>query len=119
MSDTLKLSIGTSRKKVKITNVTAEKYCPTDRNPKVHISTVASDGAPFKITEVWVRNHKDEVVPKGLWVNPDDSGEALHKESLLAKLLAFLGVTNTGEMIGKEVLLEPKDNGYMAIVMYE
>lgn len=119
MSDTLRLSIGTSRKKVKIVNVTAERYSPTDKNPKVHISTVAGDGAPFKINEVWVRNHKNEVVPKGLWVNTDDTGEALHKESLLAKLLAFLGVQTTEEMIGKEVIVEPKDNGYMAIVMYE
>lgn len=115
----LGLGIGSSRKKVKITDIECEKYDPNDRNERVYIHTTSDDGAKFKVSEVWIRDHKQEIVPKGLWIDLDHTNTAIRQTTLLARLMQYVGASNTDELLGKELFVEPKQNGFMAIVLYE
>ena len=119
MKDVLRLKIGTSRKKVTIKHVDAKS--PTDGNPnmRVYLHTQAEDGAEYRVNEIWTKDRTGTIVVKGLWLNFDVSGEKLLKTSLLAKFLEFMKTKEVSELIGKEVILEPKENSFMAVVAYE
>ncbi len=113
------LKIGSSRKKVTITDVNSKRFAPEDKNDRLYIDTISSDGATYKVSEVWIRNYKQEIISKGLWLNMDYTEKALDKTSLLSKLLQHIGATGITDMVGKEVYVEPKENGFMGIVVYE
>jgi hypothetical protein len=118
MSSLNDLIIGSSRKKVKIVKVESKKFAPEDRNDRIYVHTCAEDGTPYKVSEIWLRNHKGSIEVKGLWLKLDESGQIL-KNSLLARLMSFLKANKISDMTDKEVYLEPKENGFMAIVTYE
>jgi hypothetical protein len=115
----LNLKIGTNRKRVKITETDMRAVGEGNPNKRFFIYTQSDDGAEYKVNEVWIRDHTDQIAVKGLWVNFDATGTQLLSTSLLAKFLKFMNVSGTQELVGKELILEPKENGFMAIVAYD
>jgi hypothetical protein len=113
------LKIGTSRKRVKIVETDMRSVGIGNPNKRFFIYTKSDDGAEYKVNEIWTRDHNDKITVKGLWVNFDDTGKQLLSTSLLAKFLKFMGVSSTQELIDKELILEPKENGFMAVVAYD
>jgi hypothetical protein len=113
------LKIGTNRKRVKIVETYMRPVSEGNPNKRFFMKTRSNDGAEYKVNEVWIRDHNQEITVKGLWVNYDDSDMELFSTSLLARFLKFLQVSNTQELIDKEIILEPKENGFMAAVAYD
>ena len=119
INDLLNLRVGSSKKKVTITDIGEQDVGENNPNKRFFLRTQSDDGAEYKVNEVWVRDHNKKIVVKGLWLNFDSSGDHLLSTSLLAKFLKFMGVSTPGELKGKEITLEPKENGFMAIVAYD
>jgi len=119
MSDLLGMKLGSNRKKVTIVDVKSERYDPNDKNDKLYIIARSPEGATYKISEVWIRNHRQEVEVRGLWLNKDHTGRAVSGTSLFGRLMQFLSAIEIKDLIGKEIYVEPKPNGFMAIVTYE
>jgi hypothetical protein len=115
----LQLAVGSSRKKVTITGIESKRYAPEDKDDRVYIDTIAVNGKTYKVSEIWIKNYKQEVIPRGLWLNMDDSNQALDATSPLVQLLQYLGAVTLADLIGKEVYVEPKPNGFMAIISYD
>jgi len=113
------LKIGSNKKKVKIINIDVKPSVIGNPNKRFYVYTQSDDGAEYKVNEVWVKDHTGSLTVKGLWLNFDSTGEQLLATSLLAKFLQYLKAENVSDMIGKEVTLEPKPNGFMAIVAYD
>lgn len=130
MSDTefYDLELGSSRLTAVIKSVEIKKVLTKTDNPsspeketeKLFIRAEDTDGAKYLINEAWIRDHNQQIVVKGMWVKRDATSSKLFsgKSSLLAQLLTSLRVTKVSELIGKEVAIEPKENNYMAIVLY-
>jgi hypothetical protein len=119
MNDVLNLKIGSNKKKVKITRIEMRPCADGNPNKRFYLFTESEDGAEYKVNEIWTRDHENKLVVKSLWLNFDHTGTQLLSTSLLAKFLQYLKIDNVNEMIGKELLLEPKPNGFMAIVAYD
>jgi hypothetical protein len=119
MNDLLGMRLGSCRKKATIVDIKSEKYDPNDKNDKLYIMVKSPEGTPFKVSEVWIRNHRQEIEVKGLWLHPDHTGTAVSGTSLFGRLMQYLSVREIKDLIGKEVFLEPKTNGFMAIVLYD
>jgi len=115
----LQLAPGSPRKKVTITDIESKRYAPEDKDDRVYITTVSVNGKTYKVSEIWIKDHKQEIVSKGLWLNMDDSNQALDPTSPLVRLLQYMGATTLADLIGKEVMIEPKPNGFMAIISYD
>ena len=115
----INLKLGTARQRAVITDINSKLEETDQANERVTITVKTSNGATLPIGEVWLRNHRKELVPKSLWVNKDFTNSALSTTCVLALLLQYLGVSSPADLIDKEVLLEPKPNGYPAIVAYE
>ena len=113
------LRIGSSRKRVKVIETDMRAVGEGNPNKRFFIYTKSDDGAEYKVNEIWIRDHNKQITVKGLWVNYDDTGSQLLSTSLLARFLKFMHVSGTQELVGKELILEPKDNGFMAVVAYE
>jgi hypothetical protein len=113
----LNISLGTNKKKVQITNVEAFPVRDDNPNQRIYLSTRSSDGAEYKINEVWTKDHTGTVVVKTLWLNFDDSQEHILSTSFLGQLLKMLEVDNTAQLVGKEITVSPKENGFMAIIL--
>lgn len=118
MSD-LNLKIGTSRKRVTVVETDMRAVGEGNPNKRFFMKTRSDDGAEYKVNEVWIKDHNDKISVKGLWVNFDDTGKQLLSTSLLARFLKFMGVSSTQELVNKELILEPKENGFMAVVAYD
>jgi len=130
MSDTefYDLELGSSRLTAVIKSVEIKKVLTKTDNPsspeketeKLFIRAEDTDGAKYLINEAWIRDHNQQIVVKGMWVKRDASSNKLFsgKSNLLTQLLTSLRVTKVSELIGKEVAIEPKENNYMAIVLY-
>jgi hypothetical protein len=119
MEEVLSLKIGSSKKKVKITHVEMIDAGTATTDKRFRMHTISDDGMAYKINEIWIRDHTKKIAVKGLWVNYDYTNNELQSTSLLARFLRFMGVSDTKELIGKEVTVEPKENGFMAIVAYD
>jgi|WetSurSiteA1Bulk_404760.scaffolds.fasta_scaffold17804_2 hypothetical protein len=119
MNELFNLKIGSNKKKVKIINIDAKASIDGNPNKRFYVYTQSDDGAEYKVNEVWVKDHTGTLAVKGLWLNYDSTGENLLATSLLAKFLQYLNVNSVAEVIGKEVTLQPKPNGFMAIVAYD
>jgi len=114
--DVLNLKLGGSRKTVKIENV----YTKTleDGSERLYFDTIAEDGVKYKINEVFIKDHSGEIKVKGLWLNYDTDRQILYT-STLGKLLQYLKAASLADLVGKEILIQPKENNFMAIVCYE
>jgi len=121
------LELGSSRLKAVIQSVEIKKVSTkTDNSPieketeKLFIRAEDADGAKYLINEAWVRDYNQQIVVKGMWVKRDATNTKLFsgKSNLLAQLLTKLNVRKVSELVGKEVSIEPKDNNYMAVVLY-
>lgn len=113
------LKLGTARQRAVIVDINSKLEDSDPSNERVTITVKTNNGATLPIGEVWLRNHRKELIPKSLWVNRDHTNAALSATCVLALLLQHLGVSDPVDLIDKEVLLEPKTNGYPAIVAYE
>ena len=113
------LKIGSSKKKVTIVEIESKYYSPQDKDERLYIHAVSNAGKAYKVSEIWIRDHNQEVIPRGLWLNLDDSNSALDPTSPLVRLLQHVGAADLPALIGKEVTVEPKPNGFMAIIAYE
>lgn len=128
MTDPNDLELGSSRLKAVIKSVEIKKVltktddplAPEKESEKLFLKAEDTDGAKYLINEAWIRDHNRQIVVKGMWIKRDESSTKLFrgKTNLLAQLLTSLNVTKVSELIGKEVTIEPKDNNYMAIVLY-
>lgn len=119
MSEVRSLKIGSNKKKVKIVGTDEKASVDGNPNKRFYIFTESDDGAQYKVNEVWVKDHTGTLTVKGLWLNYDCTGEQLLSTSLLAKFLQYMHVDDVADIIGKEVILQPKPNGFMAIVAYD
>lgn len=119
MSDILQMKIGSPRKTAIIKEIWTERLPSNERAEKVHMKCESSDGAPYDISEMWFKNHKQEVTVKGIYINRDHTNVAIHPTSLMARLMQYFNVTSVAELIDKEIFVEPKPNGFMAIVAYD
>lgn len=113
----LSLSIGSNQKKVTIVDIESRPVKDGNPNERIFISTKSDDGAEYKCNEVWVKDYQGNLVVKSLWLNYDDTKEKLLATSLMGQLLTLLNIDNTNDLIGKEVTVKPKDNGFMAICL--
>lgn len=119
MNEVTDLTIGSDKKKVTIVNTEIKPCSDLNPNKRFFIYTQSTDGAEYKINEVWVKDHTGTLVPKSLWLNFDHTGEQLLSTSLLARIMQFLNVNAISEMIGKEIVLKPKPNGFMAMIAFD
>lgn len=115
----INLKIGTSRKRVKIIETDMRAVGEGNPNKRFFMKTRSDDGAEYKVNEIWIKDHNQKLTVKGLWVNYDSTGEGILSTSLLARFLKFMGVSSTQELVDKELILEPKENGFMAVVAYD
>lgn len=121
------LELGSSRLTAVITSVEIKKVLtktdatnPEKETEKLFVRAEDADGAKYLINEAWIRDHNKQIVVKGMWVKRDASSNKLFsgRTNLLAQLLTSLKVTRVSELIGKQISIEPKENNYMAIVLY-
>lgn len=119
MNEVTNLKIGSNKKKVKIIGIDSTISIDGNPNKRFYIYTQSADGAEYKVNEIWVKDHTGTLTVKGLWLNYDYTGEQLLSTSLLAKFLQFLNINDVNSIVGKEVILQPKPNGFMAIVAYD
>jgi len=116
------LTIGSARKCAIIKEFKQEKLAPKitgeENGEKLHLKLLSNDGAIYDVSEAWVRDYRGQIVPKSIFINLDFTGKAIQSTCLLAKVMNFLNISSLDEFVGKEVLVEPKDNGFMAIVAY-
>jgi hypothetical protein len=119
MNEVRSLRIGSNKKKVRIVGTDEKPSVDGNPNKRFYIFTESDDGAQYKVNEVWVKDHTGTLTVKGLWLNYDYTGEQLLSTSLLARFLQFMNVNDVSDIIGKEVILQPKPNGFMAIVAYD
>ena len=125
MNDVLDLKLGSPRKSATVKKLWLEETAQINDTgekksaDKLHFRAESSDGAPYDISEIWLYNHKNELITKPLFVNRDFTNEAIHPTSALGKLMKFFQITELKEFIGKDVYLEPKPNGFFAVVTYE
>ncbi len=115
----INLKLGTARQRATIVDINSVKTETDPENERISLTVKTNNGATLPIGEIWLRNQRQELIPKSLWVNKDHTNEALSSTCVFALLLQYLGVTDPMDLIGKEVLMEPKPNGYPAIVAYE
>lgn len=108
------LKIGTNIKKAKLTDVQIEN---SPKGQRVFLVANSNDGAQFKINEAWIVDHTGNVVPKTLWLSLDDSGDIL-SSSVLSRLLNFFKCSSISELIGRDIIIASKPNGFMAINAY-
>jgi hypothetical protein len=113
------LKMGTARQRATIVDVNSKLEDTDPVNERVMLSVKMNTGNTMDIGEVWLRNYRKELVARSLWVNKDHTNAALSSTCVLALLLQYLGVSDPVDLIGKEVFVEPKPNGYPAIVAYE
>lgn len=115
--DILSLGLGTKRgQKIKIVNVTLGTVPLDDGRTETKLVLVCKTmaGQTRNIDEVWLRDYKKSLKLSGLWVTLDDDN-AISEMSALGKFLKFVNVKSIKELIGKEVLAYPKDNGFLAV----
>ncbi len=106
------LKLGCDTKKVII--VGTEQREVRDGSQKIYLKVKANDGAAYTVNEVWIDTHNQKRTTQGLWIDLDLNGN-VRPSSILGKFLSYLGVTSVPELINKEIELEPKSNGFMAI----
>jgi hypothetical protein len=110
----LTLKLGCSLKKAVVTNI--EVRCPKlTGNEKLYLKVRPEDGKEFTVNEVWLKSPSKELATKGLWLELDVFGQIL-STSVLGRYLKSMDIGTIGELLGKEVLLQPKPNGFMCIV---
>lgn len=119
MTDLSSLKVGSNRKKVKIISVSSKLAKPDDKGERIYIETRSDDGAEYKVNEVWTKDHKGNIVVRSLWLSLDDSKQNILETSQFGELLKYLGCSGPTDLIGKEVIVSPKENKFMAIIMYE
>jgi len=119
MTDVFSLKIGSDKKKVKIIGIARKPSSDGNPNERFYITAQADDGPEYKINEVWTQDYTGKIVPKSLWMDLDETAERLLATCLLAKFLKYVAVEDVKDLIGKEVLVRPKPNGFMAIVAYD
>lgn len=102
-----------SLKKVTISSVAIDHNCEYSR---LTINTKGSDGSRYVITEALVKNHNNVIKTKGLYLNYDSNQDILFT-STLGRVLRHLKIESIPELIGKEVLIAPKSNNFMALVI--
>jgi hypothetical protein len=117
MTDLLNLTLGSVRKKVTITE-TWEQPIESGRGIRVFVRAVSPGGAVYKMNEVWKRSYKGELIIAGLFKDTDYEGN-IDASNEFGKLMIRVGAKCVSDLIGKDVLVEPKQNGYMAIVAYD
>jgi hypothetical protein len=106
------LKLGCDTKKVKIINT--ENREVRNGSQKLYLKVKANDGTTYTVNEVWVRTHNEDKTTRGLWLDLDLDGN-VRPSSILGRFLSSLGIISIPELIDKEILLEPKSNGFMAV----
>jgi hypothetical protein len=105
------LKIGCHRKKATIRDF--EIRLPKGRE-KLYLKVCPKDGQELTVSEIWYKDENNKFVTQGLWVELD-SNDQLYPTSSLARLLKFMGIDTIGELIGKDIFLKPKTNGFLCI----
>lgn len=114
----LELKQGTAQKRAKIIHVYSQPFKEGAKSERVYFDTISDDGSGFKVNEIWIRDHNGQVVPKSLWLSLDVNGNIL-SSSLLGRFLDFMRCSSIAELKDREIILEPKENDFMAVVAYE
>jgi hypothetical protein len=118
MHDILDLNLG----KLKGQTVTV-KDIKTDTVPsprdgstltKVILVCETKQGQTRNIDEGWVKDHKGSLNCQGLWVTLDDDGE-ISAACTLGKLLKYWNMTSVKGLIGAELRVLPKSNGFLGV----
>lgn len=118
-NDILNTTIGNKTQIGKISEVLIKETEDRYKNilPKLFI-TVETSTNTFIIDEAWLLDKANTQVCKGLWVKLD-AHQKLNSMSTIAKLLVFFNKKSINDLIGQEVEIYPKHNGYLAIIAYE
>jgi len=82
--------------------------------PKM-ILIVSTETNVFKVDEAWIYNKDNILKPQGLWIKLDSKGR-INAISTLAKIMQHLNILKISDIVGKEVELYPKPNGFLALV---
>ena len=117
--DIMKLKVGGKKQVGRIEGIKTDKVPDKDGNilPKI-ILIVNTETNTFKIDEAWVYNKDNLLKPQGLWLKLDARG-AINAISTLAKVVDYVGANTLSDLIGNEVELYPKPNGFLALVACE
>lgn len=119
--DFLDIGIGSETRLATIIEVTKQAVLVPSRgkeSDKLVFTVTNGNDREFKISDVWIEDHKGAQVIKGLWLTKtkSESGEMeLAPQSAVAKLLQFYGAKSPREMIDKEVIVHPDPSNFLVI----
>ena len=114
MKNYLNLKKGCLLKKAKV--VGFQFRYPQGRK-KLYVEVNPENGKKYTVNEVWYKSKDGTLVTQGLWLDLDVAGE-LYATSALARLLDFMGLNTVGDLLGKELVLQPKENGFLCFIAY-
>ena len=112
----MKLKVGGKKQSGRIEDIKTDKVPDKDGNilPKI-ILVVNTETNTFKIDEAWVYNKDNILKPQGLWLKLDSRG-SINAISTLAKVMDFIGVESISDLVGAQIELYPKPNGFLALI---
>ena len=119
--DFLDIGIGSETRLAKVIDVTKTSVLVPSRgkeSDKLVFTVTNGNDREFKISDVWIEDHKGAQIIKGLWLTKtkSESGEMeLAPQSAVAKLLQFYGASSPREMIDKEVVVHPDPSNFLVI----
>ena len=85
-------------------------------SPKLYLKTKSNDGKQYTINEIWNGSNKGTRTTRGLWMDTRVANK-IRLGSELHRLLQSLGVDSIEGLVNKVVTLEPKENGFMCVVL--
>ena len=111
------LKVGTNQKKGRIVAYELKRPDITkDERLFLTVDTYEGRRKPITVNEIWYTDYRGEAVSQSLRVDRDPNGN-LRPVSLLYRFLKFMGANTFGDLVDKEVILEPKPaNGFLCIV---
>jgi hypothetical protein len=100
----------------KRTTIVATEIRTPKGSPKLYLKTKSTDGKPYTINEVWIKSYNGKRTTRGLWLDTDVNDQ-IRRGSELHRLLESLGANSVADLVNKEITVEPKENGFMCIVL--
>ncbi|HEY3294947.1 MAG TPA: hypothetical protein VGL38_05895 [bacterium] len=118
MENILDLKVGTMSRAGVVLEVSVEQRRDGagKLSPKVILTVEGEDKLKYIVDSAWVERSGKGSESRGLWLRRDFNGQILHT-STVAEVLRHHSVDTLGGLIGREVTLHPKHNGFLAIVV--
>lgn len=119
--DFLDIGIGSETRLAKVIAVDKQAVQVPSRgkeSDKLVFTVTNGNDREFKISDVWIEDHKGAQIIKGLWLTKtkSESGKMeLAPQSAVAKMLQFYGAKSPREMINKEVVVHPDPSNFLVI----